>query len=523
MSSTVRPLIVVTTLLLLCRTSGPAAEPAEESCRVLADRRVEEPVRAIVRDFGDRGGVRVSLEILPGDGVSAAVQKEEIPWDLVISLADRKDGTPPASRLPGARKVAWKYPTGEPVWAAAVGKNPAADRLCRFLGGPTAHLLWSRSKAGFTITSGKTHAEAFQWVAENRVKQTYPLTALRMLGECGGMRDGLCIDLGCGPGHLSVELARRSRFRIIGLDIDPDMKPLFEDNARKAGLQERLSFVQGDAQDLPFPDDHADLIVSRGVLPFIPDLGKCLREVARVLKPGGVAFLGGRYLYTPQSHKMSGETLRRIVREAGIPGASVIEERGQWVKIAGPEAPEGARQFQGGPVRLPRRMIASYRMTEGKCLLICGSDGDLQQALERGFIESTRFDITALYSSEKIARQAEERIGKENLSGRITCKVGKVQSLPFGECSFDRVAGVGPMLLLGDREKGMREIHRVLRPGGVALVGGRFLGMPASRRVSSEDLQKSADATGLRSIRVLDDMGQWVEIQKGIGDWEYSP
>ena len=89
--------------------------------------------------------------------------------------------------------------------------------------------------------------------------------------------------------------------------------------------------------------------------------------------------------------------------------------------------------------------------------------------------------------------------------------------LPFEDASFDLVAGVGPILLWGDREKGMKEIHRVLREGGAALVGGRFLHMPEHRKVSSETLRNSAAQTGISSIRVSDDMGQWIEIRKGIG------
>lgn len=150
------------------------------------------------------------------------------------------------------------------------------------------------------MTTGKTHAEAFNWVVENRVKHTYPMTALRMLRECGGIRKGICIEIGCGTGPLAVELARRSEFTMIGLDIDADMKPLYEKTVREAGFADRARFVEGDAQQLPFPDDYADVIVSRGTLTFIPDIGKCLKEVDRVLKPTGVAFLGGRYLYTPR-------------------------------------------------------------------------------------------------------------------------------------------------------------------------------------------------------------------------------
>ena len=62
----------------------------------------------------------------------------------------------------------------------------------------------------------------------------------------------------------------------------------------------------------------------------------------------------------------------------------------------------------------------------------------------------------------------------------------------------------------------MREVYRALRPGGVAFIGGRYVGMPDSRKVSSEDLRASAAKTGIPAIRVVDDGGQWVEIRRGV-------
>ncbi len=498
----------------------PAGDAGDESpgkvCEVLADKRLEEPIRAIVGEYGRRSGSLLSLKFLPFSEVEALVEKNQARCDVAVCMAATKEGKTPVSQLPGAKKVAWKYPTGEPVWAAVLSKDSSAVGLVDFLGGPTGHRLWSESEAGFTITSGKTHAQAFDWVVEHRVKHTYPLTAMRMLREMGGIRAGVCIDIGCGTGNLDIELAKRSSFTIVGLDIDPDMKPLFERRVRQAGLEDRIRFVTGDAEEMPFADDYADVIVSRGTLTFIADIGKCLREVDRVLKPTGVAFLGGRYLYTPQTHKISNEKLKKIVRESGVPGAKVVEHRGQWVKIVGPQAPEAAHRFQAGPQMLANRFIADYAITEGKCLLVCPRDAGGTQGLQQGFVERTELEITALYPSEKVAGEAEKRIRDAQLSDRITCTVGALDALPFGDASFDLVAGVGPVLIWGNREKKMREIYRVLRPGGAALIGGRYLGMPDSRKVSSETLRNAAANTGITSIRVSDGMGQWVEIRKGI-------
>lgn len=496
-----------------------AAEPqpsGKVACKVLADERLDVPLRTIVAEYTRRTGTLITVRMLPADQVNRLVAAQQAACDVVLCMAEQDEKTP-LSSLPQAKTVAWKHPTGEPVWGAVMGDHPEAPDVVRFVGGATGHRLWSESPAGFTIVSGPSHAEAFKWVADNRVAHTYPMTATRMLRECA-VREGICIDIGCGPGNLDVELARRSNLTIIGLDIDADMKPFFEQKMRDANLQDRVRFVAGDAQKLPFPDDYADVIVSRGTLTFIPDIAQCLREVDRVLKPAGVAFLGGRYVYTPQSYKISNEKLQQIVADSGVAGAQVITDRGQWVKIVGPQAPAAARQVPTGPYLLANRFVADYAITDGQCLLLGGGDGGLEQALQQGFLELTTVRITALYTKEEEAAKARQRIRAAQQEDRITCTVGSVHNLPFPDNSFDAVAGAGPILLWGDREKGMQEIYRVLRSGGAALVGGRFLGMPEWRKVPSEALRASAAKTGIPAIRVLDDMGQWVEIRKGIKD-----
>ena len=503
--------------LFSCSRGGePVRDAFDRDCRVLADKRAEQPLGAIAAEYGRLTGSKIELEFQPKSDLEARLEKNRAGWDAVFGMPADKEGKTAVESLPGAERVAWKYPSQEPVWAAVLTGHPDAAEFVRFTGGPEGHLLWSQSPAGFTIVSG-TSSGAHEWVAEHRVKHTYPMTAMRLLDECGGILDGICIDIGSGPGHLDVELARRSRLRIIGLDIDEGAKPLFEKRMKEAGLQDRVTFVHGDAQELPFPDAYADLIVSRGTLTFIPDIGKCLREVRRVLKPTGVAFLGGRYLYTPHPDKITTEKLRQIVRECGVPGAKVVEDRGQWVKILGPQAPKAAHGFRGGPGMLAGRIVADYGITGGRCLLVCGGGGEMQEDLQRELARITTLEMTALYSSEKAAAEGGKKIREAGLAGRIESRAGALRPLPFEEASFDLVVGIGPALIWEkDRAGAMREIHRVLRRGGAALFGGRFLGMPESHRVPTETLREAAGQTDIPSIRVFDDMGQWVEIRKGI-------
>jgi len=62
--------------------------------------------------------------------------------------------------------------------------------------------------------------------------------------------------------------------------------------ADEAGLTSRVIPVEADALDMPLKDDFADLVFSRGCIPFVDDQVKFLEECYRVLKPGGVGYVG---------------------------------------------------------------------------------------------------------------------------------------------------------------------------------------------------------------------------------------
>ena len=105
-------------------------------------------------------------------------------------------------------------------------------------------------------------------------------------------KDGVGIDLGSGPGTLIIELCKRTKLHWINADINPHFFPYFFRRAEAAGYGGRVSAIRADACSLPFRDDFAEVIVSRGSLQFWPDLREGLAEVQRVLKPGGVAYIG---------------------------------------------------------------------------------------------------------------------------------------------------------------------------------------------------------------------------------------
>jgi SAM-dependent methyltransferase len=102
------------------------------------------------------------------------------------------------------------------------------------------------------------------------------------------LREGLSIlDVGCGPGTITVDLAQRvAPGRVIGIDVSDE--PLAEARgvAERSGVQ--VTFEVGDVYALAEPDDSFDVVHAHQVLQHLTDPVAALREMARVCRSGGV-------------------------------------------------------------------------------------------------------------------------------------------------------------------------------------------------------------------------------------------
>ncbi len=125
-------------------------------------------------------------------------------------------------------------------------------------------------------------------------------------------KDGIGIDLGSGPGTLIVELCKRTRMHWINADINPNFFPNFYRQAEQNHLGHRVSAIFADAHNLPFRDNYADIIVSRGSYHFWEDKEQAFSEIYRVLKPGAVAYIGRGF-----SRNMPVETAKKIRAKQG--------------------------------------------------------------------------------------------------------------------------------------------------------------------------------------------------------------
>jgi SAM-dependent methyltransferase len=178
--------------------------------------------------------------------------------------------------------------------------------------------------------------------SEHNLPDRYPYVVKDILKYCQPKK-GFWIDLGAGKGQVAIPLIEATGNPVVMLDPDAGAMSKGLDIARKKGLDHRLFAVVGVAEKMPFPDNSADLVVSRGSIFFWDDPVKGLREVYRVLRPGGKAYIGGgagsgypkeaaQKLIEGRKQKMQGEEAAKWKRFVGLRRP---EQMKKWAKDAG--------------------------------------------------------------------------------------------------------------------------------------------------------------------------------------------
>lgn len=96
------------------------------------------------------------------------------------------------------------------------------------------------------------------------------------------------LDVCCGTCDWTISLAQAGGGEVVGLDFSKGMLEFGERKVASLGLGDRIRLVHGNAMELPFPDDTFDYATIGFALRNVPDIEQVLREMRRVVKPGGL-------------------------------------------------------------------------------------------------------------------------------------------------------------------------------------------------------------------------------------------
>ena len=165
----------------------------------------------------------------------------------------------------------------------------------------------------------------------------YPLLVQQFLDDYK-LCDGVAVDIGTGPGHIGLELAKTTNMKIYFTDISEDALNTAAQNFKNLAADNEAYFICADVESLPFEDSFADFVVSRGSVGFWENPEKGLAQIHRILKPNGVAYIGvgcGRYIPSTMRERIYSAMWNSKDNQNDRPIRYTLDQFENYVKMAG--------------------------------------------------------------------------------------------------------------------------------------------------------------------------------------------
>src|SRR2546428_667777 len=174
--------------------------------------------------------------------------------------------------------------------------------------------------------------DVFNFIDETKVRHLRPMLPA----------SGTAVEVGAGSGRLLIRLGLEHPYRLVAVDYAPYSIRAVRENLRRAGLEGEA--IIADAKKLPFEDASVDVVLSGGLLEHFREPLPILREMARVLRPGGLFYADivprkvSLYRWAERARMKQDEFLsegiyesalpksawRRLVRDAGLADVRIV-------------------------------------------------------------------------------------------------------------------------------------------------------------------------------------------------------
>jgi demethylmenaquinone methyltransferase/2-methoxy-6-polyprenyl-1,4-benzoquinol methylase len=137
------------------------------------------------------------------------------------------------------------------------------------------------------------------------------------------------VDVATGTGAVAIELVRRTGCTVVGVDQSPEMLAVARERVARAGLGDRIRFLEASAEQLPFADAEFAGLTFAYLLRYVQDPAATMLELARVVRPGGA--VGGLEFGVPQG---PAKLLWIMYVRAALPLAGHLISPG-WRRVGG--------------------------------------------------------------------------------------------------------------------------------------------------------------------------------------------
>lgn len=121
------------------------------------------------------------------------------------------------------------------------------------------------------------------------------------------------LEVGCGEGILAVLMAKKGA-RVTALDISRPNLETAKKFAKENGVEEKIKFIEGDAENLPFSDNSFETVVADNVLEHLPNFQRGLFEIKRVMKKRAIIVLPAGVFNPCQLALLGGDAYWKITR-----------------------------------------------------------------------------------------------------------------------------------------------------------------------------------------------------------------